>query len=179
MRIANCGFLSSSCRFRRLCSPRGFIYLMNTSLCEFYYPCIFYNLTDPFLFSFSMPPHSLSISESSDQRKLWNTSFFADRWFYLKIYHPAYLLIPFHSISRSNRERKKHTAKNPKQLSVGKKKQRFWGLFGIVLSNKTKMVENLKNVQGLGVSMDVLPRNSSDLFDEDGRPKRTGTNFFF
>ncbi|CAF1930014.1 hypothetical protein Bca4012_072762 [Brassica carinata] len=37
------------------------------------------------------------------------------------------------------------------------------------------MVENLKNVQGLGVSMDVLPRNSSDLFDEDGRPKRTGT----
>ena len=44
------------------------------------------------------------------------------------------------------------------------------------------MVENLKNVQGLGVSMDVLPRNSSDLFDEDGRPKRTGTiilNFFY
>uniref|UniRef100_A0A1J3J3W9 Amino acid permease 5 n=1 Tax=Noccaea caerulescens TaxID=107243 RepID=A0A1J3J3W9_NOCCA len=33
------------------------------------------------------------------------------------------------------------------------------------------MVEALKN----GASMDVLPRNSSDLFDDDGRPKRTGT----
>ncbi|ESQ31033.1 hypothetical protein EUTSA_v10011449mg [Eutrema salsugineum] len=33
------------------------------------------------------------------------------------------------------------------------------------------MVEALKN----GVSMGVLPQNSSELFDEDGRPKRTGT----
>lgn len=48
LRIANCGFLSSSCRFRRLCSPRGFIYLMNTSLCEFYYPCIFTISQTPF-----------------------------------------------------------------------------------------------------------------------------------
>lgn len=45
-------------------------------------------------------------------------------------------------------------------------------------SVNTKMVEATKNVQELGVSMDVLPRNSSDLYDEDGRPKRTG-NFLF
>ncbi|KAF8094908.1 hypothetical protein N665_0349s0011, partial [Sinapis alba] len=38
-----------------------------------------------------------------------------------------------------------------------------------------KIVENSKNIQELGVSMDVLPRNRSDLFDEDGRVKRTGT----
>ncbi|KAJ4880612.1 Amino acid permease 5 [Raphanus sativus] len=37
------------------------------------------------------------------------------------------------------------------------------------------MVENSKNTQELGVSMDVLPRNRSDLFDEDGRVKRNGT----
>ncbi|KAG2250168.1 hypothetical protein Bca52824_080304 [Brassica carinata] len=32
------------------------------------------------------------------------------------------------------------------------------------------MVEDVKNVQG-----DVLPRSSSELLDDDGRPKRTGT----
>ncbi|CAN8288718.1 unnamed protein product [Cochlearia groenlandica] len=35
------------------------------------------------------------------------------------------------------------------------------------------MVNNVD--KALGVSIDVLPRKSSDFFDDDGRPKRTGT----
>ncbi|XP_010527719.1 PREDICTED: amino acid permease 5-like isoform X1 [Tarenaya hassleriana] len=37
------------------------------------------------------------------------------------------------------------------------------------------MVGTVNGTQSFGVSMDVLPKNRSDLFDDDGRPKRTGT----
>ncbi|XP_010530203.1 PREDICTED: amino acid permease 5 [Tarenaya hassleriana] len=37
------------------------------------------------------------------------------------------------------------------------------------------MVGTVKNTQSFVVSIDVLPKSSSDLFDDDGRPKRTGT----
>lgn len=119
----------------------------------------FYNLTDPqtllliFYASLSFNYRIFSPEKTETHPSLLTVDLFEK-------YHSTslwFLSIQFQDLTEK---------KKPKTLnSVGK-----------------KMVENLKNVQGLGVSMDVLPRNSSDLFDEDGRPKRTGTiilNFFY
>ena len=67
----------------------------------------FYNLTD-------LSSHFLCLTlfqlQNLQPRVNWNTPFFADSWFIWKITFNL-PLIPFHSISRSSREKK---AKNPK-----------------------------------------------------------------